>query len=164
MPSKLALVDNVVSQMMKGGRLGRLMATSKQKENFKLRHKKHIIWAINNLPRSSAAVPAVVVKCLIKYDEDRVGEFCKALQYNMFQGQNDPAFLLWKFLQKPGHDTIAVYQRTVCAAKAYMEHKQLQYIRPLKEDIFAWDEGWTVPDNLLKNWNPDSLPKLQLIQ
>jgi hypothetical protein len=160
MPSKTALVEQVASQMMKGGRPGRLIATDKQKENFQLRHEKHISWAIENLPRSSAAVPAVVVKCIIKYNGSRVSEFCRALRNGLFQGQDDPAFLLWKFLQKHrGHDTVSAYQRTVCAAKAYMEGRTLSSLRPLKEDIFVWDEGWTVPDNLLNNWTPDDLPK-----
>lgn len=160
MPSKPAIIEQVASQMMKGGQKGRLNATNKQKENFQLRHEKHISWAIENLPRSSVAVPAVVVKCLIRYNENRVSEFCKALRCNLFQGHSDPAFLLWKFLQKRGHDTVTVYQRTVCAAKAYMEGRRLNSLRPAKEDIFKWDEGWTVPDDLLNNWTPDDLPKV----
>jgi len=160
MSSKPALIGQVASQMMKSGRPGRLIATDKQKENFQLRHKKHIAWAIDSLPRSSTAVPAVVVKCLIKYDNNRVVEFCKALRSGLFQGQDDPALQLWKFLQKHrGHDTVSVYQRAVGAAKAYMEGRTLSSLRPLKEDVFAWDEGWTVPDDLLGNWTPDNLPK-----
>ena len=161
MPSKLALIEQAASQMMKSGRPGRLSATAKQKENFQKRHEKHISWAIDNLPRSSSALPAVVVKCLIKYDGERVLSFCRALRNNLFQGQDDPAFLMWKFLQKHrGHDTIAVYQRAVCAAKAYMEGRTLNTLRPIKEDVFTWDEDWTVPDDLLENWTPDDLPKV----
>jgi hypothetical protein len=160
---KLSLISQVASQMMKSGRPGRLIATKKQKDNFQLRHEKQIIWAIENLPRSSgtrsAALPAVVVKCLIKYDGKLVAKFCKAIRDQLFQGQDDPAFLLWKFLQNSqGRETVAVYARAVCAAKAYMEGRTLTRLQPIK-DIFTWDENWTVPDELLKNWNPDVVPK-----
>ena len=158
MPTRDALIEQVASQMMRSGRPGRLRVSNKQRQNFQQRHEKLIGWAIDNLPRSSAAVPAVVVKCLIKYDANTVRAFCKALRNGLFQGQDDPAHLLWKFLQKhKGHDTIAAYQRTVCAAKAYMEGRTLVTLRPLKEDIFGWDEGYTVPDELLANWNPDGV-------
>ena len=153
------LSEQVANQMMKGGQPGRNSATKKQKESFRLRHEKHILWAIENLPRTSAAIPAVVVKCLIKYDNNRVLEFCKALRSGLFQGQDDPAFLLWKFLQKHrGHDTILAYRMTVCAARAYMEGRKINSLREAKEDIFTWDEEWTVPDDLLVNWTPEKNP------
>lgn len=159
MPRESDVIDQVVSQMMKGGRYGRAEANDRQKQNFRQRHEKQIRWAIKSLPRCSVAVPAVVVKCLIKYDQKRVAQFCTALQKAFFDGQDDPAMLLWKFLQKHrGKDTVAVYQRTVCAAKAYMEGRRIKEIAPLKNDIFTWDEGWTVPDNLLSNWQPDVTP------
>lgn len=159
MPTRSDLIEQVASQMMKGGRPGRLKATIKQRVSFQKRHTKHIEWAIEHLPRCTAAVPAVVVKCLIKYDQNTVAAFCKALRYSLFNGQNDPAYLLWKFLQKHrGHDTVTAYRHAVCAAKAYMEGRTLQTVRPVKEDVFAWDEGWTVPDDLLVNWQPDNVP------
>lgn len=154
-----ALIEQVANQMMRSGRPGRLRVSNKQRQSFQQRHGKLIVWAIDNLPRCSAALPAVVVKCLIKYDANTVRAFCKALKNGLFNGQEDPAHWLWKFLQKhKGHDTIAVYQRAVCAAKAYMEGRTLNTLRPLKEDIFAWDEGWTVPDEYLTNWTPDGVP------
>lgn len=161
MPRESDLIDQVVSQMMKGGRYGRAEANDRQKQNFRQRHEKQIRWAIKSLPRCSVAVSAVVVKCLIRYDQKRVAQFCTALQKAFFDGQDDPAMLLWKFLQKhrgKGKDTVSVYQKTVCAAKAYMEGRRVKELTPLKGDIFVWDEGWTVPDNLLSNWNPDLIP------
>lgn len=158
MPSKLARIEQVANQMMKGGQPGKIIATDNQKAYFEKRHRHHIFWALNNLPRSSSAVPAIIVKCLIKYDHNRVIEFCKALRSGFFQGQDDPAFLLWRFLQSHrGPDTIAIYQKTVYAARAYMEHRKISCLRPAKEDIFTWDEDWTVPDDLLSNWKPDRI-------
>ena len=146
--------------MMKGGRRGRLTATDRQKTMFLLRHEKQIKWAVDHLPRSSAALPAVIVKCLIKYDAETVAKFCSSLRNCLFEGQDDPAFLLWKYVQKHrGHDSVAMYQRAACAAIAYMEKRKLSTLRPIKEDVFDWDEDWTVPDELLSNWNPDRLPR-----
>lgn len=159
MPTKEAMIEQVASQMMKGGRPGRVKASQRQRDAFRTRHEKHIRWAIEHLPRCSAAVHAVIVKCLIKYGEAPVGQFCKSLRSGLFQGATDPVHLLWRFLQRHrGKDTTGVYQRAACAARAYMEGKTLVQLRPIKEDIFAWDEGWTVPDELLAGWNPDSVP------
>lgn len=158
MPTRTDLTDQIAMQMMKSGTTGHIKATKKQRENFKERHRKYIEWAIEQLPKCSSAVGAVVVKCAIKYGQEKVSRFCDALASHKFNGVRDPAYLLWRFLQKHrGKDTKAVYWRTVCAAKAYMEERTLIIVREVKEDIFDWDEGWTVPDELLDNWHPDIL-------
>ena len=155
--------EHIASQMMKSGNKGDLQATKNQLENFKQRHLKHIEWAAAKFKTKefsrSAAVPAVIVKCLIKYDHEKVMNFCRSLKAGLFNGTNDPVFLLWKFLQKNrGWDSSNVYRVTVCAARAYMENRTLLNLIPAKKDIFDWDEGFTVPDNLLKNWKPDEIP------
>jgi hypothetical protein len=161
MPTKEAFVTMVANQMMKGPNYGKLPGTPRQRELFRLRHAPQIRWVIRELPRCSAAVGAVLTKCLIMYGEEKVSAFCKVLKNCNFEGQYDPAHLLWKFLQRhSGKDTVSAYQRTVCAAKAYMEGKTLKKLRPLVNDIFDWDEGWTVPDALIPGWNPDKLPGL----
>jgi hypothetical protein len=159
MPNKQKLIEQVASQMMKSGKKGRLTATENQKQKFVKRHEKQIAWTIENMPRSSAAVYAVIVKCLIKYDHANVANFCKSVKKAIFDGQNDPAYVLWKFIQTyRGKDSSGVYQITVFAAKNYMEKIPIKSIMPSKEDIFDWDEEWTVPDDLLNNWNPDKIP------
>lgn len=159
MPNKYELIDQVASQMMRCGQPGRLKASDKEKERFRKRHEKHIIWALKSLPRSSSALAAVIVKCLIKYDDKKVAEFCNALKNQIFDGPNDPAFLLWRFIQVPhGKETMHVYKISVCAAKAYMEGRKIKNLRPVKEDVFKWDDDWTVPDDLMKDWNPKITP------
>lgn len=162
MPTKDEIVEQVASQMMKCGHPGRVAANKKQRKNFLMQHERQIGWAVDALPRYSAAVAAVVVKCLIKYnDKEKARQFCRALRKNLFNGTDDPVFLLWKFLQKhSGKDTSLVYGRAVNAAKAYMEGRKLDRLYPLKQDVFDWDEGWTVPDDLLQNWHPESVPEL----
>lgn len=157
------MLEMVANQMMRSGKSNRLKATQSQRELFQKRHEKQILWAVDHLPRSSAAVHAVVVKCLIKYnDYTRVASFCRALQKAMFNGKDDPAYLLWKFLQvHRGGDFTTAYKVSVCACKAYMEKRTLQTLRQLNSDIFEWDESFTVPDELLANWNPDTVPEDQ---
>ena len=158
MPSKKLLVDNVVSQMMKGLAGGKLTASRRQKLAFKARHEKHIEWVVKILPRCSAGVHAVLVKAIIKYGEKPVWQFCHAFRHGLFQGTQDPVLLLWKFLDRyRGKNTTSVYQKSVSAVKAYMEGKPLAHLRPAKDDVFEWDEDWTVPDELLANWDPDRI-------
>lgn len=159
MPTKEAFIAMVANQMMKGPNYGRLAATPRQKELFKMRHQNQIKWVVAELPRCSAAVGAVLTKCLIKYGEEKVADFCQALKNCKFEGTNDPVHLLWRFLQKHrGKDTVDCYQRTVCATKAYMEGRKLTLLRPAAQDIFNWDDNWTVPDDLIPGWNPDKEP------
>lgn len=160
MPTKSALVTMVANQMMKGPNHGRLPGTPRQRELFRLRHERQIVWVIDELPRCSAAVGAVLTKCLIKYGQEKVAAFCSALKNHKFDGPKDPVYLLWRFLQKQrGKNTMGVYQRTVASAKAYMEGRTLHLLRLVVKDIFDWDEGWTVPDDLLAGWHPDRMPK-----
>jgi hypothetical protein len=41
-----------------------------------------------------------------------------------------------------------------------MEGRTIKKLRPLESDIFEWDDNWTVPDDLIPGWNPDTLPGL----
>lgn len=151
MPTRPAMVEMVANQMMKGPRHGRLPGTKRQRQYFKKRHERQISWVLERLPRCSAAVGAVMVKCLLKYGEEPVARFCKALRDHHFNGPNDPAFMLWRYLQAHrGKETTEVYQKTVVAAKAYMEGTPITSLRMTNEDIFDWDEGFSVPLAYLK--------------
>lgn len=161
MPAKEAFVTMVANQMMKGLNYGKLPGTPRQRELFCRRHAPQIRWIVRELPRCSAAVAAVLTKCLIKYGEKKVATFCKALKNCSFEGQHDPALFPRVFGEiSIAEDTVAVYSRTVCAAKAYMDGRTLQKLRPLHQDIFECDDNWTVPDDLIPGWNPDKLPSL----
>lgn len=160
MPTREETLSQVAHQMIKSGKVGRVKATTKQLALFKMTHNAYINWALDNLPPCSAAVAAVIVKGLIKYDKERVAEFCNSLKQNFFTGKNDPAYLLWKFLQiHKGKDTSIVYRKTVTALRVFIRNETILYLAPAKTDIFDWDENWTVPDSLLNNWNPNELPK-----
>jgi len=154
-------IEMVANQMMKGGKYGGLPSTKKQRDHFKNRHQKQIRWIVSLLPKLSAAVPAVLMKCLIKYGPEKVIKFCAGLKDGHFNGQNDPSHLLWKFFLSHGgkQDVIVVYQKTVWCARAYMEGKEIDAVRKAKSDIFDWDEGFTVPDEYLAQWNPDEIPE-----
>jgi hypothetical protein len=146
----------IANQMMKGPRRGRVPGTKLQHEYFFKRHKNQIGWVHDRLPRCSAAVGAVVMKCLIKYGEEKVARFCDALRNQNFNGVDDPAHHLWLFLLKSSRkETIEIYQKALYAAKAYMEDRPIKEVRPLLTDVFEWDEGFTVPDEFLANWKPD---------
>lgn len=161
---RLDFVAMVANQMMKGPNFGWPDASDKQKELFKLRHQKQIEWIISMLPKTSAAVPAVLVKCLIRFGPEKVIKFCKTIKNGSFDGIDDPAHMLWKFmLGQNGRraNVVQVYRKTCYALKAYMEDKRIDGIREAKSDIFNWDEDYTVPDEYLANWKPDEIPQVE---
>jgi hypothetical protein len=154
------LAKQVANQMMKGPKPGSLVATRAQQDAFYKRHEKQILWAIYHLPICSAAIKAVIVKCLIKYDPRKVAELCWALKNMNFRGTNDPAYLLWRTIQKQQtKDTVLLHRKAICAAKAYCEGRTLKALQEVIGDVFEWDEDFTVPDEFLSKWNPNQLPE-----
>src|SRR5690606_5871954 len=51
MPTRQAMVDMVVNQMMKGPKPGRLPATNLQRDMFKKKYEPQIEWVLDQLPR-----------------------------------------------------------------------------------------------------------------
>lgn len=159
MPKKQHTIEHTANQMMKSGKKGRLIITDRQKNNFIKRHEKQIIWAIENMPRCTAAVYAVIVKSLIKYDNETVAKFCRSLKKVIFNGQNDPAYVFWTFLQTTqGKDASEIYFKTVYAIEHFVAGKPVKSLQMSTKDIFDWDEDYTVPDDILPQWNPDFVP------
>lgn len=161
MPTKEETALQIANQMIKSGRMGRVKIPVSRILSFKMTHDNYINWVIDNMPTVSAAVSAVVVKAMIRYNKNRIANFCKALKNCRFEGTDDPVYLLWRFLQThKGKNTETAYRRTVTAVRAYAEGKKLQNLTLTlaKRDIFDWDEDLTVPDYLLDKWNPNELP------
>lgn len=160
MTTKTLAFDAVVNQMIRGGVKGRPAITNKQKKAFVQRYGKQIEWALSNLPRTSAALPAVVVKCMIKYnDDERIVQLAKALKISLFEGKDDPAYHLSRFFDRHmGHDYVSAYKASVAACRAYMERRKISKIKPAQTDIFDFDEDYTVPDEFMQHWNSDRVP------
>ena len=155
MPTHENLIRTVVNQMMKGPNAGRLPVTKRMVNAFTRRHEDKIRFVLDLLPqhkRASAAVPAVVTKALIVYGLEKTLRFCRALTDLQFTGTDDPAHLLWLFLlRNNAHDelTVTIYQKTICCVKAYMEGRIIPRLTASKQDIFTWDEDYTLPDDLV---------------
>ena len=158
--NKSALINAVVNQMIKCGTRSHIKITAKQKKAFVARYGKQIQWAVENLPRTSAALPAVVVKCMIKYnDDERIIALTKALKISLFDGKDDPAYHLSKFLERHvGSDYVSAYKSSVAACRAYMERRKITKIKPAQTDVFDFDEDFTVPDEFMNHWSPDKIP------
>lgn len=155
-------VIQAMNQMMRGPKNGIVKATDEQKELFKLRYAQQIRWVAREIPRCSSPMVAVITKCLIKYGEKKVSAFTKAFRNCLFDGKDDPVYVLWKFIQKDDKKTLEVYKKTVTVIRAYMEGRKFKNIKikPAQTDIFKWNPNWTIPDDLIQNWNPESLPGL----
>lgn len=95
MPTKASQIQQVVNQMLKGARFGRVGANKVQMAAFTRRHEEKIQWVLHRTPRQySAAVMAVLVKALIFYGPEKTEQFCTALRKLVFKGPDDPAHLL----------------------------------------------------------------------
>ena len=137
-------LDMVLNQMIKGINKGRIKASPQLIDSFKIRHREMASKILKALPSTcSAGVSAVLAKCLIKYkNEERIFEFCKALKTCVFEGEDDPAHKLWKFLiGKKERNTQATYLKVVEACKNYMEYKKMLSARMAERDFFEWDEN-----------------------
>ena len=139
MPTRTATIEMVANQMLKGPKGGALPGTPEQREEFRQLHQVKIEWVVDQLPRCSAAVGAVLVKAAIRYGDEPVERFCKALKSQKFNGADDPPYLLWKFLMEGGVETKTTYKKTLCAVKAYVKGEKLTAIREGKGDILKWD-------------------------
>lgn len=146
MPTKEAQIEMIANQMMKGSKGGALPGTPEQRKLFQQEHQSKIEWVSNQLPRCSAAVGAVLVKTALRYGDEPVERFCKALKSQNFNGSDDPSYLLWKFLSTPGNETKTIYKKTLCAVKAFVKGEKLKAIREGKGDILKWDgEKFVIP-------------------
>jgi hypothetical protein len=141
-----ASISMTCNQMMKSGQGGRPKIDKHVQERFKEEHRRSIEWAIDHLPRCSSAVIAVVVKCILKHSKEEILPFCDKMKNELFDGVNDPTYLLWSWLMRnKGANPTHVYKRTVTATRACMEGRTISEIRPSKTDIFNWDEDYQSP-------------------
>lgn len=141
MPSPNELVDNICYQMMRGSKQTPFSAA--ERAVFKAKYQKLVESIMPHLPRASSAVGAVVCICALYYGREKAVKFADNLKNGVFDGLDDPVFLLWRFLNtRKNKTTDQTYRLTVGAAKAYCEGKKLNRLRELKSDIFKWGNGW----------------------
>lgn len=158
-----SMLNQVSSQMMKNGKHGKLKATEEQKEKVKNKYEKVIKWTIKNMPKCSSAVMAVIVKSFIKFeDKERVAKFCISLQKSLFEGENDPVYKMWVFLQKHrGNNPVFAYQKAVCAIRAYINNKPCEKLKPAQSDIFDWaDDDYNLPQEIEEKWTEQEEEKI----
>jgi hypothetical protein len=127
----------VSNQMMKGPVNGRYAAgsTERSRQEFFQKHLDLIEEVLRRSPRASAAVGAVICKAALLYNRESALAFADALRAGTFSGQDDPVFLLWKYLLRKDQSTIQIYKTTVTAVRAYCEGRKLSVLREAKGDI-----------------------------
>lgn len=122
---------------MKGPRYGRFLkgSTEASREAYLKKHHGVIEKVIQILPRERVAVLAVICKGGAKFGESKAVKLCEVLRDCTFNGQDDPALKLWKYLLRTKHDAVEMYKNTVTAVRAYCEGRPLVKIREAEEDI-----------------------------
>ena len=147
-------IERVCNQMLKGiGNKGKaeVQLPAEKRTKFYEQFEALATEITKCLPGSpdgtySAALGAVACKCAIKYGADKAKEFLSVMKECKFQGQNDPAHLLWKFLNHPGPSFPTFYNKAVCAARAHCEGRRtLSELRNVKQDVFDWNDDYTGP-------------------
>ncbi|MCK9458562.1 MAG: hypothetical protein M0R80_02900 [Proteobacteria bacterium] len=147
-------IERVCNQMLKGiGNRGKaeVQLPAEKRAEFYDRFEALAAEITKCLPGSpdgtySAALGAVACKCAIKYGADKAKEFLSVMKECKFQGQDDPAHLLWKFLNHPGPSFPTFYNKAVCAARAHCEGRRtLSELRNVKQDVFDWNDDYTGP-------------------
>lgn len=159
MPTQEVQVTMIANQMMKGPRGGRyaLGSTETERTLFRQIHEPMIRELVPILPRGSGAMGAAIMKCALRYGKKKAFAFTKRVSSGMFEGKNDPAYLLWSYLQtgkKPKtrlEKTIDAYRKAATCCRAACENRTLKELRARNQnkasDIFEWDENWQVPEN-----------------
>ncbi|MEI8270583.1 MAG: hypothetical protein WCG45_04385 [bacterium] len=157
-----SMLCQVSSQMMRNGKHGKLNATEEQKEKVRKKYEEVITWTIKNMPKCSSGVMAVIVKSFIKYEnKERIAKFCISLQKALFEGETDPVYKMWVFLQKHrGKDSVSAYKKAVCAIRAYANNKQLKKLEPACSDIFDWAEDYNLPKEIEEKWTEKEVERI----
>ena len=155
------LAGRIISQMLRGISGNLPSMTPQQKADFitkygELAEKVAKLLLPNPNRQYSPAIGAVIAKGAIKYGEEKAIQLLTTIRSGTFNGQNDPARLLFLFiLGSKGLPSTELYIKAIGAVRAYCEGRTITEIRPSKTDIFDWS-----PDFEIKSGNVEpTIPK-----
>lgn len=159
MPSKSELADRICNQMLKGPSGKMPDISEEQKSAFFTRYGELAKSIAEATPYYSGdtvspAFGAVICKCAIWYGKDKIMQLIDRISQGTFQGQNDPAKLLFVFMTRSkGLTTQQIYQKVVSAARAFCEDRTLHELRYASTDIFEWNSDFSGPvKSLVVEW------------
>jgi hypothetical protein len=140
---KEELSERVINYMLKG--ISGVM-TDQQKADFRAKYydlaNEVMLLLIPNPSRVySPAIGAAITKCAIKYGKEKAFKLLQTMKDGTFNGLNDPARLLHLLIKtNKDFNNEQLYNKTVCAARAYCENRTLTELRYAKTDVFRWSE------------------------
>jgi hypothetical protein len=165
MPSKLELADRICNQMLKGPSGKMPDISEEQKAAFFARYGELSKSVAEATPYYSGdtvspAFGAVICKCIIRYGKYKTMQLIDRISQGTFQGQNDPAKLLFVFMtSSKGLTTQQIYQKVVSAARAFCEDRTLHELRYASTDIFEWNSDFSSPaKSLVVDWWKNEKP------
>lgn len=151
MPSKSELADRICNQMLKGPSGKMPDISEEQKVAFFARYGELAKSVAESIPHLSgdtvsSALGAVICKCVIWYGKEKTMQLIDRISQGTFQGQNDPAKLLFVFMARSkGLTTQQIYQKVVSAIRAFCEDRTLYELRYASTDIFEWNSDFSGP-------------------
>jgi hypothetical protein len=135
---------------MMSGINSRVKFSESQIAQFAIKHERAINWVTHHLPGVRADVQAVIAKAYLWHGEEAMLPFCERFHKVVFQSENDPAGLLYKWLMRvkvSGHNTSGteVYKKTLAAVDHYISGRTVKNLYERDEDVFEWKADWEVP-------------------
>jgi len=146
-------IEIIAGSMIHG--FGKKQITTEELAAFVERVRDTIEWVDEHLPRMiSMGVMGAVGKAVLWYGKEKMEPFCRALKSGHFQGQFDPAHILYLYLMgRVRYNPKEAYRKTVTAIRYYMTGRQLVRYRdgepekanivPAETDLFEWDRLFT---------------------
>lgn len=154
---KLKLVTDVnlgnrgaaLCRAMMGGVSNRIRYSESEIAEFAMKHEETLRWVTKHMPNVRADVQAVIGKAYLWYGENAIKPFCERFRTMNFCGQDDPATLLYKFLERTksngGVSGVNVYKKTLAVIEHVVANRQVRALYERDQDIFEWLPGWNVP-------------------
>lgn len=149
-PERMEVIAN---SMIHG--FGKKQISAEELSAFIERVRDTIEWVDENLPRMiSVGVMGAIGKAVLWYGKEKMEPFCRAIKSGDFQGQFDPAHILYLYLMgRARYNPKEAYRKTVTAIRYYTTGRLLVRYRngepekanivPAETDLFEWDRLFT---------------------
>lgn len=114
---------------------------------FAMKYEDVISWTHHQLQGVRADIQAAIAKAALWYGKDAISPFCERFKSMAFQGSDDPACLLYKFIDRLNRKISGpvIYKKTINALELFLSNRKVKMLYEKEVDIFEWEPNWTVP-------------------
>jgi hypothetical protein len=91
-----------------------------------------------------ADVIAALAKSYLWYGREKIFPFADRLGHIRFEGETDPAYLLYKLVKGNKADGVVLYRKTLSAVEYFLGGNNIKKLRETN-DLFEWEKEWALP-------------------